>query len=125
MKTDNAALKTRDTRVMAGIDKHIAASITIAGTPYTHANLKTVFQSRITVHDKTHVRPRRRPPARLRWAHRADIRARGVVLEQLGYAGPTGSPQGGGAEEEPSLSARNAAMMVSDLSAASRLPTFD
>jgi hypothetical protein len=51
MKINSASLKTRDTSVMAGIDKHITASITIEGTPYTPAALKAVFQSQITVLD--------------------------------------------------------------------------
>ena len=37
MKINGATLKTRDTSVMAGIDKHITASITIDGTPYAGA----------------------------------------------------------------------------------------
>jgi hypothetical protein len=44
-------LKTRDTSVMAGIDKHITSSITINGTAYTPAGLKAVFQSQITAID--------------------------------------------------------------------------
>ncbi len=51
MKINRATFKTRDTRVIAGIDKHIAASIMIDGTPYTHADPKAVFQSPITVLD--------------------------------------------------------------------------
>jgi hypothetical protein len=51
MKINTATLKTRDTSVMAGIDKHITTSITIQGTSYTPADLKAVFQSQITVLD--------------------------------------------------------------------------
>ena len=48
MKTNSTTLKARDTSVMAGIDRHITASITINGTAYTPAALKAVFQSQIT-----------------------------------------------------------------------------
>jgi hypothetical protein len=48
MKTNRSTLKTRDTSVMAGIDKHITASITIDGTSYTPAELKARFQAQIT-----------------------------------------------------------------------------
>lgn len=49
--TNSSTLKTRDTSVMAGIDKHITSSITIDGTAYTPAALKAVFQSQITAID--------------------------------------------------------------------------
>jgi hypothetical protein len=48
MKTNNTTLKSRNTSVMAGIDKHITTSITINGTAFTQADLKAVFQSQIT-----------------------------------------------------------------------------
>jgi hypothetical protein len=51
MKTNSTTLKTRDTAVMAGIDKHITTPITINGTSYTPAALKAVFQSQITALD--------------------------------------------------------------------------
>jgi hypothetical protein len=44
-------LKTRDTSVMAGIDKHMTSPITLNGTAYTPAALKVVFQSQITAID--------------------------------------------------------------------------
>ena len=46
--TSHATLKNRDTSVMKGIDKHMTSSFTIAGTPYTPAELKALFQSHIT-----------------------------------------------------------------------------
>jgi len=49
--TNSSTLKTRDTSVMAGIDKHITSSITVNGTAYTPAALKAVFQSQITAID--------------------------------------------------------------------------
>jgi hypothetical protein len=48
MKTNNTTLKSRNTSVMAGIDKHITTSITINGTTFTQADLKAVFQSQLT-----------------------------------------------------------------------------
>ena len=48
MKTNNTTLKSRNTSVMAGIDKHITTSIIINGTAFTQADLKAVFQSHIT-----------------------------------------------------------------------------
>jgi hypothetical protein len=48
MKTNNTTLKSRNTSVMAGIDKHIPSGITINGTAFTQADLKAVFQSQIT-----------------------------------------------------------------------------
>jgi hypothetical protein len=51
MNVNNATLKTRDTSVMAGIDKHVTAPITINGTSYAPADLKAVFQSQITAID--------------------------------------------------------------------------
>jgi hypothetical protein len=48
---NSTTLKTRDTSVMAGIDKHITSSITISRTAYTPAELKAVFQSQITAID--------------------------------------------------------------------------
>jgi hypothetical protein len=51
MNNNRATIKTRDTSVMSGIDKHITTSITISGTPYTPADLKAVFQSQITALD--------------------------------------------------------------------------
>ena len=46
--TSHVSLKSRDTSVMKGIDKHITTSFTIAGTTYTPAELKALFQSEIT-----------------------------------------------------------------------------
>ena len=46
--TSHVTLKNRDTSVMKGIDKHITTSFTIAGTTYTPAELKALFQSEIT-----------------------------------------------------------------------------
>ena len=40
MKTNNTTLKSRNTSVMAGIDKHITTSITLDGTTFTQADLK-------------------------------------------------------------------------------------
>jgi hypothetical protein len=37
MKVNRATVKTHDTSLMAGTDKHIAASITIDAAPYTPA----------------------------------------------------------------------------------------
>ena len=51
MKINTSTLKTRDTSVMAGIDKHITAPITINATSYTPAALKAIFQSQITALD--------------------------------------------------------------------------
>src|ERR1700722_13206271 len=51
MNKDRATIKTRDTNVMSGIDKHITTSIAINGTTYTPADLKAVFQSQITALD--------------------------------------------------------------------------
>jgi hypothetical protein len=51
MKINTSTLKTRDTSVMAGIDKHITAPITINGASYTPAALKAIFQSQITALD--------------------------------------------------------------------------
>jgi hypothetical protein len=51
MTPNSTNLKTRDTSVMAGIDKHIASSTTINGTAYTPADLKAVFRSQITAID--------------------------------------------------------------------------
>jgi hypothetical protein len=48
MKTNNTNLKSRNTSVMAGIDKHITTGITINGTAFTQADLKALFQSQIT-----------------------------------------------------------------------------
>ena len=48
MKINSTTLKMRDTSVMAGIDKHITAPITVNATSYTPAELKAVFQSEIT-----------------------------------------------------------------------------
>ncbi len=47
MKTNNTTLKSRNTSVMAGIDKHITTSIIINGTLFTQADLKAIFQSQI------------------------------------------------------------------------------
>jgi len=46
--TSHVSLKSRDTSVMKGIDKHITTNFTIAGTTYTPAELKALFQSEIT-----------------------------------------------------------------------------
>jgi hypothetical protein len=46
--TSHIALKSRDTSVMAGIDKHFTASVTLDGTAYTPAELKALFQSQVT-----------------------------------------------------------------------------
>src|ERR1700722_5573445 len=46
--TSHVTLKNRDTSVMKGIDKHITTGFTIAGTTYTAAELKALFQSEIT-----------------------------------------------------------------------------
>ena|ERR1700677_1401288 len=40
--TSHVSLKSRDTSVMKGIDKHITTSFTIAGTTYTPAELKAL-----------------------------------------------------------------------------------
>ena len=46
--TSHGTLKNRDTSVMKGIDKHLTTNFTIAGTTYTPAELKALFQSEIT-----------------------------------------------------------------------------
>jgi len=53
MKVNSNNLKTRDTSVMAGIDKHITSPITLNGTSYTPAALKAVFQTQITALDNS------------------------------------------------------------------------
>ena len=45
------AVKTRNTGVMAGIDKDITAPIKLGGTTYTPAELKAVFQAHNTAID--------------------------------------------------------------------------
>jgi hypothetical protein len=49
--TNRVAIKTRDTSIMAGIDKHMTAPITLGGKPYTPAELKAAFQAEITALD--------------------------------------------------------------------------
>jgi hypothetical protein len=82
-------LKTRDTRVAAGIDEDITARITINGTSFAPANLKAVFQSPVTAIDASQAlrkqlsdgargpggQDRRREGHRSGQAHRHPLRA--------------------------------------------------
>ncbi len=49
--TNRPTVKTRNANVIAGIDKHLTANVTIGGVPYTPANLKEVFQVQSTALD--------------------------------------------------------------------------
>ena len=49
--TNKPTVKTRNTGVMAGIDKDITAPIKLGGTTYTPAELKAVFQAHNTAID--------------------------------------------------------------------------
>jgi hypothetical protein len=49
--TNRPTVKTRNANVIAGIDKHLTANVTIGGVPYTSANLKEVFQVQSTALD--------------------------------------------------------------------------
>lgn len=49
--TNRPSVKTRNTGVMAGIDKHITTSETIGGAPHTPASLKAVFAAQTAALD--------------------------------------------------------------------------
>jgi hypothetical protein len=54
MKTNDnyAALKTRDTNVLRGIDKCVTGTTTLGGNSYTTVGLKAVFQAHIDAIDQ-------------------------------------------------------------------------